>query len=158
MAKSLKSKFKRAFRAIKRTDPNSVFKQADDLRLQRLSAKLKASALKPRQRTDKEEWERKQDGYETEEEDKDGQAAGTDKKADAEDKVADEMAVDGQDNQAETSEASPKPKVSTSGPRMTRREVFRTEKKFMVRPTPKTVFPARGEKKRTGLGRSRSKR
>ncbi|SCZ88361.1 BZ3500_MvSof-1268-A1-R1_Chr2-1g04360 [Microbotryum saponariae] len=154
MAKSLKSKSKRAFRAIKRTDPNSVFKQADDLRLQRLSAKLKASALKPRERTDKEEWERKQDGYETEEEGEGEQAAPKDAKT--EDKVVDEMAVDGE--QAETSEPAPKQKISTSGPRMTRREVFRTEKNFMVRPTPKTVFPARGEKKRTGLGRSRSKR
>jgi hypothetical protein len=36
--------------------------------MQRLGAALKQSALKPRALTDKEEWERQQEGYETESE------------------------------------------------------------------------------------------
>jgi hypothetical protein len=41
---------------------------AEDLRLARLSAKLKESALKPKELTDAEEYKRQQEGYETEEE------------------------------------------------------------------------------------------
>lgn len=57
----------------------SAFKIANDLRLARLSSKLKQSALKPRALTDAEEFKRKQEGYETEEE--------TEEVAEAEDKT-----------------------------------------------------------------------
>lgn len=70
-----RSKTKRHYRAVKRSDSASAYKLAEDIRLQRLSAQLKQSALKPRALTDKEEWERKQAGFETdddEEEEEDG--------------------------------------------------------------------------------------
>lgn len=103
MAKSLRSKHNRAFRAKKRDDDKcalprrlppllapahepaqprrSAYKIAQDLRMQRMSAQLKASSLKPRALTDKEEWERKQEGYETVSEDGE-QTAPADGKAD----------------------------------------------------------------------------
>lgn len=39
----------------------------------------------------------------------------------------------------------PKAKVSTSGPRMSRRESYRSSKGFTVKQTPKTHFRAAGE-------------
>lgn len=74
-----RSKSKRHYRAVKRSDSASAYKIAEDIRLQRLSAQLKQSALKPRALTDKEEWERKQAGFETdddEEEVEGGEQAG----------------------------------------------------------------------------------
>lgn len=44
MAKSLKSKSKRSFRANKRVNESSVYKQVDEARAKRLSAKLQANA------------------------------------------------------------------------------------------------------------------
>ncbi|GAA5820371.1 hypothetical protein JCM11251_005599 [Rhodosporidiobolus azoricus] len=141
-AKSLRSKTKRAFRAVKREDSKSAFKMAEDLRMARLNASLKQSALKPRALTDKEEWERQQEGYETEEED--------------------EIAVDGEGEKVEAKEGmevegeagpstgEPPKKVSTSGPRMSRREAYRSSKGFTVKQTPRTQFTAKGEKKRKG--------
>lgn len=57
---------------MKRSDSASAYKLAEDIRVQRLSAQLKQSALKPRALTDKEEWERKQAGFETDEDDEEG--------------------------------------------------------------------------------------
>lgn len=48
----------------------SAFNIAETLRFSRLSEKLKESALQPKALTDAEEHRRKQDGYETEEEEK----------------------------------------------------------------------------------------
>jgi len=42
-------------------------------------------------------------------------------------------------------EAAPKPKISTSGPRMSRREEYRASKGITVKQTPRTHFPAMGE-------------
>ncbi|BGP48324.1 hypothetical protein JCM10450v2_004196 [Rhodotorula kratochvilovae] len=141
MAKGLRSKVQRSWRAKKREDPASDYKIAQDLRIQRLNAALKASALKPRALTDKEEWEREQAGYETVDEDED-------KKEDA----AEEQKEGGMDVEAEasTSEPAPKPKISTSGPRMSRREEYRASKGFTVKQAPRTHYPAIGEKKRKG--------
>ncbi|BGP24826.1 hypothetical protein Rt10032_c09g3776 [Rhodotorula toruloides] len=150
MAKSLRSKTKRHFRAVKREDPKSAFKLAEDIRLARLNAKLKQSSLKPRQLTDKEEWEREQAGYETvgEEEGEEGEKEG--------DEEVKEGGMD-VDPSASTSTSSapadssaPKPKISTSGPRMSRREAYRSSKGFTVKQTPRTHFTAPGEKKRKG--------
>ncbi|KAH9824727.1 hypothetical protein DFH28DRAFT_1077276 [Melampsora americana] len=47
MAKSLRSKSKRSFRAKKRSSNDSVFKITETNRINRLSAKLKESASKP---------------------------------------------------------------------------------------------------------------
>jgi hypothetical protein len=59
MAKSLRSKSKRAFRKIKRTGEKSDYAVADALRTQRLSAKLKAATIGS---------SAADDGFETEEE------------------------------------------------------------------------------------------
>jgi hypothetical protein len=52
------------------------------------------------------------------------------------------MAVDG-----ETAETAPveKEKIKTSGPRMSRREAYRSSKGFTVKQTPRTHFTAKGE-------------
>ncbi|GAA5935470.1 hypothetical protein JCM3775_006281 [Rhodotorula graminis] len=142
MAKGLRSSKKRAHRAIKREDPNSDYKLKHDLRIQKLNEKLKASALKPRALTDKEEWEREQAGYETVDDDDETAKEG------AADKKEGDMEVEGE---ASTSaEPAPKPKISTSGPRMSRREEYRASKGMTVKQTPRTHFPAMGEKKRMG--------
>ncbi|BGP16243.1 hypothetical protein JCM10213v2_004241 [Rhodosporidiobolus nylandii] len=107
--------------------------------MQRLAASLKQSALKPRALTDKEEREREQEGFETDEE-----AEGAEK-AEGED-----MAVEGEQPEASTSTSEPPKKVSTSGPRMSRREAYRSSKGFTVKQTPRTHFPSKGEKKRSG--------
>ncbi|GAA5942180.1 uncharacterized protein JCM15063_002032 [Sporobolomyces koalae] len=144
MAKSLRSKSKRHFRAVKREDPKSAYKMAEEIRLSRLNEQLKKSALKPKALTDKAEWERKQQGFETDDEEDEQSAEGAegDKK---EDNVEGGMQVEGE----ETSE-EPAQKVSTSGPRVSRREAYRSSKGFKVKQTPRTLFTARGEKKRQG--------
>lgn len=49
----------------------SDYRLAEDIRLNRLNSKLKQSALKPRALTDKEEYDRRQAGYETDDDDND---------------------------------------------------------------------------------------
>ena len=44
-----------------------------------------------------------------------------------------------------SAESAPKPKISTSGPRMSRREEYRASKGRTVKQTPRTHFPAMGE-------------
>ncbi|GAA6060980.1 hypothetical protein JCM10212_000666 [Sporobolomyces blumeae] len=142
MAKSLRSKSKRHFRAVKREDPKSAYKMAEEIRMARLSSALKESAMKPRALTDKEEWERKQEGFETDDE-ADEPQDGAEAKED--DKVEGAMQVEGS-----TSDDKPAQKVSTSGPRVSRREAYRSSKGFRVKQTPRTLFTAKGEKKRQG--------
>ncbi|GAA5901117.1 hypothetical protein JCM6882_006123 [Rhodosporidiobolus microsporus] len=136
----LRSKTKRKNRAVKREDPKSAFKIAEDVRMARLNAALKESALKPRALTDKEEWERQQEGYETEEEEP---------KVEGEGAKEGEMQVEGGAEAGPSGEGEGK-KVSTSGPRMSRREAYRSSKGFTVKQTPRTMFTAKGEKKRQG--------
>ncbi|GAA5831906.1 hypothetical protein JCM5353_008139 [Sporobolomyces roseus] len=139
MAKSLRSKSKRHFRAVKREDPKSAYKMAEDIRMARLNQELKKSALKPKALTDKAEWERKQEGFETDEEDEDEEKK-------QEENVEGEMQVEGEESESK----EPQAKVSTSGPRVSRRESYRSSKGFKVKQTPTTLFTARGEKKRMG--------
>ncbi|BGP32261.1 hypothetical protein JCM10296v2_004042 [Rhodotorula toruloides] len=148
MAKSLRSKTKRHFRAVKREDPKSAFKLAEDIRLARLNAKLKQSSLKPRQLTDKEEWEREQAGYETvegEDAEEEGEKEGAEEKDGGMD-----VEPTASTCASTTDSSAPKPKISTSGPRMSRREAYRSSKGFTVKQTPRTHFTAPGEKKRKG--------
>lgn len=134
MARSLRSKRSRAARAVKREDAKYValscsprpptvphaaparltscaraqrsdYKLKHDLRIQRLNAQLKASALKPRALTDKEEWEREQAGYETV--DEDDEAATQKEEGDAE-----EGKKDGGGASAFLSRAGATPRVS----------------------------------------------
>ncbi|KAM0791222.1 hypothetical protein ACM66B_005703 [Microbotryomycetes sp. NB124-2] len=149
MAKSLRSKSQRHNRNVKRTDPKSAFKLAEDLRLARLNAKLKESSLKPRALTDVEEHQRRQDGFETDEEvddQKDEQQPQQDSTANDDDATG--MQIDGGEGSQANEQGSVK--VSTSGPRLSRREQYRTDKRFQVRLPSKTVFKARGEQKRMG--------
>ncbi|KAL8280006.1 hypothetical protein RQP46_007587 [Phenoliferia psychrophenolica] len=131
MAKSLKSKSMRQFRKIKRDDPKSAFRVAEDARLARLSSKLSASLAKPKELTDKEEYLRKQDGYEEIE-----PVEGSSK----------DMEVEGEKVEGEGEDV----KVSTSGPRMSRRESYRAHKGFQIRMKPKTLFRGKGEGKSMG--------
>ncbi|GAA5881732.1 hypothetical protein JCM16303_006429 [Sporobolomyces ruberrimus] len=134
MAKSLRSKSKRHFRAVKREDPKSAYKMAEDIRMSRLNQELKKSALKPKALTDKQEWERKQEGFETDEEE--------------DPKV--ERDADKSNGEEKEEDKEPQAKISTSGPRVSRRESYRSSKGFKVKQTPTTLFTARGEKKRMG--------
>lgn len=77
---------------MKRSDSASAYKLAEDIRLQRLSAQLKQSALKPRSLTDKEEWERKQAGFETDEEEEEGAEGRTEGTEQAEEEQGGESA------------------------------------------------------------------
>ncbi|GAA5899958.1 DUF2423 domain-containing protein [Sporobolomyces salmoneus] len=140
MAKSLRSKSKRHFRAVKREDPKSAYKMAEDIRMARLNDQLKKSALKPKALTDKQEWERKQEGFETDEEEE------GDEPVKEGENVEGGMQVEGEPTATE--EEEPKQKISTSGPRVSRREAYRSSKGFKVKQTPTTLFTARGEKKR----------
>lgn len=145
---------KRHYRAVKRSDSASAYKLAEDIRLQRLSAQLKQSALKPRALTDKEEWERKQAGFETdddEEEEEDGatKEAEGGMELEGQSAAASTSAAAGADKAGEDAKEEGE-KISTSGPRMSRREAYRSSKGFTVKQTPKTHFTARGEKKRMG--------
>ncbi|GAA5985773.1 hypothetical protein JCM11641_006202 [Rhodosporidiobolus odoratus] len=146
MAKSLRSKGQRKNRAIKRDDPKSAFHMAEQLRLQRLATSLKQSSLKPRALTDKEEWERKQEGFETESENGEEDVTEGAEKAGGEE---DATETDAPAASASTS-SEPGKKPSTSGPRMSRREAYRASKGFTVKQTPRTQFPAKGEKSRRG--------
>jgi len=51
------------------------------------------------------------------------------------------MQVEGEDSASK----EPQAKVSTSGPRVSRRESYRSSKGFKVKQTPTTLFTARGE-------------
>lgn len=57
------------------------------------------------------------------------------------------MEVDGEEKEKKDGEGEEveKGKVSTSGPRLSRRESYRTDKGFQIRLTRKTEFRARGE-------------
>ncbi|GAA5884731.1 hypothetical protein JCM3774_005905 [Rhodotorula dairenensis] len=147
-----RSKTKRHFRAVKRSDAASAYKLAEDIRVQRLSAQLKQSALKPRALTDKEEWERKQAGFETDDDDDEEQDEGdADAAAAAKKEGMDfEQGPNASTSAAAAEEGGEPTKISTSGPRMSRREAYRSSKGFTVKQTPKTHFTARGEKKRMG--------
>ncbi|GAA6016048.1 hypothetical protein JCM11491_000652 [Sporobolomyces phaffii] len=144
MAKSLRSKSKRHFRAVKREDPKSAYKMAEDIRMARLNDQLKKSALKPKALTDKAEWERKQEGFETDDDDQ-PEAAEENVEGGEFSLSLPQMQVEGGEQDAE-----PKAKISTSGPRVSRRESYKASKGFTVKQTPTTLFTARGQKKRQG--------
>ena len=57
---------------------------AEEIRMARLNDQLKKSALKPRALTDKEEWERKQEGFETDEEEEVAEGEGDKKEENVE--------------------------------------------------------------------------
>ncbi|POY74616.1 hypothetical protein BMF94_2377 [Rhodotorula taiwanensis] len=144
-----RSKSKRHYRAVKRSDSASAYKIAEDIRLQRLSAQLKQSALKPRALTDKEEWERKQAGFETDDDEEEGEGGEQEQQTgmETEEPVASTSTAAAADGETKPEDDK---KISTSGPRMSRREAYRSSKGFTVKQTPTTHFRSKGEKKRMG--------
>ncbi|TEB35438.1 hypothetical protein FA13DRAFT_1343299 [Coprinellus micaceus] len=124
MAKSLRSKTKRSFRAKKREE--GVYAATHAARLQRLNSKLVETAKKDA------------DGEETME--------GDDEVAD----VPDDMAVDGGAEQ-------PK-RISTHGPRNSRRESWRASKGLAPKPALKAMNRQGGVAARRKAGRSHRRR
>jgi len=132
---------------------------AEDIRMARLNQELKKSALKPKALTDKAEWERKQEGFETDEEDEGDEEKKQEENVEGgkstlnslsiamyrvlidELREFTEMQAEGEESESKESQA----KVSTSGPRVSRRESYRSSKGFKVKQTPTTLFTARGE-------------
>ncbi|EGG00621.1 uncharacterized protein MELLADRAFT_111684 [Melampsora larici-populina 98AG31] len=111
MAKSLRSKSKRSFRAKKRSSNDSVFKIADTNRTNRLSEKLKESASKPIQSTTTNESNSMEIEKDVEAETEEGTKEGE------------------------------KVKVATSGHRMSGREVWKSNTKgVLLKRSPSTVF------------------
>lgn len=107
MAKSLRAKSKQANKRAKRTDPKSPFRQQEALRVARLADKLKESANKPKQREIEAAEKAEEEGEEAE---------------------GAEMVVEKGDEVEEDAEAK-QVKVSTHGPRMSGREVWKAHKK-----------------------------
>ncbi|KAA1076526.1 hypothetical protein PGT21_010319 [Puccinia graminis f. sp. tritici] len=105
MAKSLRSKSKRAFRATKRTSTSSDYQKTEAERLQRLSKKLTGSS-----------------------------AEGTEQAPDQ------EMQIDQGAENPDDSASKPAPKVTTHGPRMSGREVWKASKRgIQLRRAPSTT-------------------
>ncbi|KAI0334727.1 hypothetical protein GY45DRAFT_1242063 [Cubamyces sp. BRFM 1775] len=113
MGKSLRSKVKRQFRAKKRTE--GVYAATEAARLHRLHMKLKTLTTTEPEDGDEEHVEEGEEGAQME---TDGGAA-----------PADAMDLD--------SGAGPSKRISTHGPRNSRREEWRRSKGLPARPKPK---------------------
>lgn len=126
MAKSTRSKVKRSFRSKKRTQ--GVFAVADAARLQRLNAKLHAlatAAVAEAEEAEGEEGEKGQQDVDMPVKDADG---------DVEiEMMSPPPTAEGIDGGRETSEKS-SGKISTHGPRGSRRERWRVSKGMTPRP------------------------
>jgi len=125
MAKSTRSKVKRAFRAKKRKE--GVFAAAEAARLQRLNAKLRVLTTST---TTAEGGKRPEEQEGEQHQDVDMPAEDEDADADAEDTVSPstEEGVDGKASEKTTG------KISTHGPRGSRRERWRISKGMTPRP------------------------
>ncbi|KAI9510438.1 hypothetical protein F5148DRAFT_1179358 [Russula earlei] len=132
MAKSTRSKVKRAFRAKKRTE--GVYAAAEAARLQRLNAKLHAlaSATPAKEKEEEKEGENGQDvDMPAEDVDADADAgAGADTEMALLPTAAAAEGLDG----TSSSEQSTGKKISTHGPRASRREQWRASKGMTPRP------------------------
>merc|ERR1711939_681199 len=148
MAKSLRSKSKRAFRRVKREDPKSDYAIRDKIRLQRLNDKLKV--LTPVDRSDEEDEVFDGDGMQ---EDKpEGEAASSAKPKPAKSTTTgaasvtkDGMATEATDMTEGDAETG---KISTSGPRTSSRTMWRKAKNIPDR--------TRTEKNSTTFGHKKS--
>merc|ERR1712093_34058 len=142
MAKSLRSKSKRAFRRVKREDPKSDYAIRDKIRLQRLNDKLKV--LTPVDRSDDED--------EMQEDKPEGEAASSAKAKPANSTTTgaasvtkDGMATEAADMTEGDVETG---KISTSGPRTSSRTMWRKAKNIPDR--------TRTEKNSTTFGHKKS--
>jgi len=129
MAKSTRSKVKRAFRSKKRTE--GVFAAADAARLQRLSAKLHALTSNAATAVTGGEGGGGSDRENGEEEQQDVDMPVKDADEDVEVEMASTPTAEGLDGK--TSEKSTG-KISTHGPRGSRREHWRASKGMTPRP------------------------
>ncbi|ODQ56523.1 hypothetical protein SAICODRAFT_63505, partial [Saitoella complicata NRRL Y-17804] len=126
MAKSMRSKVKRSFRATKRADPNSVFFKQEVARELRLAKKLGTADIAAAEPTNNDENTMEVDG---------GDATAN----------ADEQATDSA--AADVEMKAPEKKISTSGPRGSRKEEWKGMKKTKG-----------GNKKTIGFAGSKKKR
>ncbi|KAJ7699870.1 hypothetical protein B0H17DRAFT_1047469 [Mycena rosella] len=133
MAKSTRSKVKRSFRASKRE--TGIYAATEAARLNRLHAKLSAVASR--------EGPIDAEGIEEDGEDQPADETNPDLLPEA-----DSMAVD-----AESSK-----KISTHGPRGSRREEWRTSKGLAARPSPTGMNRQGGVAARRKAGRSKRRR
>ncbi|CAK5263063.1 unnamed protein product [Mycena citricolor] len=132
MAKSTRSKIKRAYRSKKRTD--SVYAVTEAARLDRLHAKLSAIVDK---------------------------AAPEPEEQEGEDEEEEEMPVDGEPTTADADmqvDGESSKKVSTHGPRGSRREEWRLSKGMSARPSTKGMNRQGGVSARRKAGRSKRRR
>merc|ERR1711939_1194662 len=148
MAKSLRSKSKRAFRRVKREDPKSDYAIRDKIRLQRLNDKLKA--LTPVDRSDDEDEEEEEevgDDDDMQEDKPEGEAASSAKATTtgAASVTKDGMATEAADMTEGDVETG---KISTSGPRTSSRTMWRKAKNIPDR--------TRTEKNSTTFGHKKS--
>ncbi|KAI0786340.1 hypothetical protein C8Q75DRAFT_268098 [Abortiporus biennis] len=143
MAKSTRSKVKRHFRAKKRTD--SIYAAVDAARLNRLSRKLKSITTTDVVDEDEEE--------EVEEDGENVTMRDTDAPVDlaAND---DTMALDGEQTQGDSSST----KISTHGPRNSRREQWRASKGMTPRLQSKGMNRQGGIAAKRKAGRSHRRR
>ncbi|KAJ7904320.1 hypothetical protein B0H14DRAFT_2426497 [Mycena olivaceomarginata] len=133
MAKSTRSKVKRSFRASKRE--TGIYAATEAARLNRLHAKLSAVASRDIPQDEEEEGAMEDDGeLRAEEANRD---------------AAESMQVDG--------EGSSK-KISTHGPRGSRREEWRKSKGLTPKPTPTGMNRQGGVAARRKAGRSKRRR
>ncbi|TCD71333.1 hypothetical protein EIP91_011104 [Steccherinum ochraceum] len=135
MAKSTRSKVKRSFRAKKRSE--GIYAATEAARLHRLSMKLKVLTTQDKDGDVEVEDAEGDDEREDEEEKGGEQTAGSSAETDA-------MDLDGAPSGASSSK-----RISTSGPRNTRREQWRTSKGMPAR------APVRGMNKQGGLAARR---
>ncbi|KAJ7068092.1 hypothetical protein C8F01DRAFT_1116828 [Mycena amicta] len=136
MAKSLRSKVKRAYRANKRED--SVYAATAAARLDRLHAKLNAVVNADVQRNGETEDDMQQDGEAISATDADGQTG-----------ADDSMHVEATDGSK---------KISTHGHRGSRREEWRLSKGMPARPSSKGMNRQGGIAARRKAGRSQRRR
>jgi len=155
MAKSTRSKVKRAFRAKKRTE--GTFAAAEAARLQRLNAKLRALTTATTATSGGEgDSGREKETAKTSEEGE--QPDVVDMLAEDTDADADEETVSPSTEDGTTSEKKTAGKISTHGPRASRRERWRVSKGMAPRPKSRGMNRQGGIASRYESGRSHRRR
>ncbi|KAF7355145.1 hypothetical protein MSAN_01430200 [Mycena sanguinolenta] len=137
MAKSMRSKVKRSYRANKRE--TGIYAATEAARLNRLHAKLSAVVSRDKPPQDDEETMEEGEGEEL-------RAEGADQ-----DPTADSMQVDGEG-------AKKTERISTHGPRGSRREEWRKSKGLTPKPTSQGMNRQGGVAARRKAGRSKRRR
>ncbi|KAI0370244.1 hypothetical protein BV20DRAFT_966873 [Pilatotrama ljubarskyi] len=156
MAKSTRSKVKRHFRAKKRTE--GVYAATEAARLHRLHMKLKA--LTTTEPEGDEEGEEVVEGEEGAQMEMDGAAAPADGQPSSAENAtgADAMDLDSGAGPSTGASSSDSKRISTHGPRNSRREQWRMSKGLPARPKAKGMNRQGGVAARRKAGRSHRRR